>query len=107
MKKRPTAESAPPTMKPSGKEPEAPVKQQPEIVLQNPLRAGRNVLLAYMLSEAQESALKGLHLSDWYDRLGGPTPGPLLAVSVLSILALLATGLLFFRRMERTFADQL
>lgn len=32
-------------------------------------------------------------------------PGPLLAVSVVTIAALLAGGLLYFRRMERSFAD--
>ncbi len=32
-------------------------------------------------------------------------PGPMLAVSVLVVAALLAGGLLFFRRMERSFAD--
>lgn len=35
---------------------------------------------------------------------GGP-PGPLIAVSAASALALLASGLFYFRRMERTFAD--
>lgn len=38
--------------------------------------------------------------------LGGTfEPGPLIAVSVGMALALLASGLFFFRRMERTFAD--
>ena len=32
-------------------------------------------------------------------------PGPMLAVSILVVAALLAGGLLFFRRMERSFAD--
>jgi lipopolysaccharide transport system permease protein len=36
---------------------------------------------------------------------GGREPGPLLAVSVLTVLAVLAGGLYYFRRMERTFAD--
>ena len=36
----------------------------------------------------------------------GQTPwGPLLAVSTLTTLAILATGALYFRRVERTFAD--
>lgn len=38
--------------------------------------------------------------------LGTPTaPGPMLAVSTLVALALLISGALYFRRMERTFAD--
>jgi lipopolysaccharide transport system permease protein len=38
--------------------------------------------------------------------LGRPhPPGPLVAVSVVSVLALLAGGLFYFRRMEREFAD--
>ena len=38
--------------------------------------------------------------------LGTPTnPGPMLAVSTLVALALLMSGALYFRRMERTFAD--
>lgn len=37
--------------------------------------------------------------------VGGPTPGPLLAVSVFVVLLLLAGGLVYFRRMERSFAD--
>ncbi|MGI9145094.1 MAG: ABC transporter permease [Chloroflexota bacterium] len=38
--------------------------------------------------------------------LGGtPLSGPLLAVSVTVVLTMLLTGLLYFRRMERTFAD--
>ena len=32
-------------------------------------------------------------------------PGPMLAVSTLVALALLVSGALYFRRMERTFAD--
>ena len=32
-------------------------------------------------------------------------PGPLLAVSVAAVLALLVSGLYYFRRMEKTFAD--
>ncbi|HEX9942037.1 MAG TPA: ABC transporter permease [Thermoanaerobaculia bacterium] len=35
----------------------------------------------------------------------GPSPGPLLAASAAAALALLASGLVYFRRMERTFAD--
>ncbi len=35
----------------------------------------------------------------------GKAPGPLLAISVLTALALLISGLYYFRRMERTFAD--
>jgi lipopolysaccharide transport system permease protein len=35
-----------------------------------------------------------------------PPPGPMLAVSVASIAALLVSGLYFFRRMETTFADE-
>jgi len=34
-------------------------------------------------------------------------PGPMLAVSVAAVLVLLISGLYFFRRMERTFADVL
>ena len=39
--------------------------------------------------------------------LGGrvPPPGPMLAVSTVTILALLAGGLFYFRRMEKSFAD--
>ncbi len=38
--------------------------------------------------------------------LGSPhPPGPLVAVSVVSVLVLLAGGLFYFRRMEREFAD--
>jgi lipopolysaccharide transport system permease protein len=33
------------------------------------------------------------------------SPGPLLAVSVIAVLGLLVTGLLYFRKMETTFAD--
>jgi predicted acyltransferase len=34
--------------------------------------AGRNVLLAYILSEMMESVLDLLHLGDWYDNLAQP-----------------------------------
>lgn len=37
--------------------------------------------------------------------LGAPPPGPMLAVSVAAVALLLLTGLMYFRRMERTFAD--
>jgi lipopolysaccharide transport system permease protein len=37
----------------------------------------------------------------------GSPPGPMLAVSVLASLALLASGMFYFRRMERTFADRI
>lgn len=37
--------------------------------------------------------------------LGAPAPGPLLWVSVATVVVILFTGLLYFRRMERTFAD--
>lgn len=37
--------------------------------------------------------------------LGGEAPGPTLAVSVAAVCVLLVSGLLFFRRMERSFAD--
>lgn len=36
---------------------------------------------------------------------GAPAPGPELAVSVLTAVALVVGGLLYFRRMERSFAD--
>jgi lipopolysaccharide transport system permease protein len=36
----------------------------------------------------------------------GKAPGPLLAVSVAVSILLLVTGLMYFRRMERTFADK-
>jgi len=39
--------------------------------------------------------------------LGRPAPDAMLICSVLSVAVLLFSGLLFFRRMERTFADQL
>jgi lipopolysaccharide transport system permease protein len=39
--------------------------------------------------------------------LGRPAPGSTLLTSVASIVVVLGTGLLFFRRAERTFADQL
>jgi lipopolysaccharide transport system permease protein len=37
--------------------------------------------------------------------LGAAPPDELMAVSVVMVLVLLATGLFYFRRMERTFAD--
>jgi lipopolysaccharide transport system permease protein len=37
--------------------------------------------------------------------LGGPAPGPMLGVSAGTVLVLLIGGLIYFRRMERTFAD--
>jgi lipopolysaccharide transport system permease protein len=37
--------------------------------------------------------------------VGGPAPGPMLFVSAAAVVALLAGGLLFFRRLEGTFAD--
>src|SRR3954453_2643585 len=37
--------------------------------------------------------------------VGGPAPGPMLFVSAAAVALLLATGLLFFRRLEGTFAD--
>jgi lipopolysaccharide transport system permease protein len=36
---------------------------------------------------------------------GQPPPGPMLAVSAVSVLVLLVSGLYFFRRMEKHFAD--
>ena len=39
--------------------------------------------------------------------LGKPAPSPMLICSIVSITLLLVTGLLVFRRVERTFADQL
>jgi len=39
--------------------------------------------------------------------LGRPHPGSTLLISAASITAMLVTGLLFFRRMERSFADRL
>jgi homopolymeric O-antigen transport system permease protein len=39
--------------------------------------------------------------------LGKPAPNPMLICSLVSIALLLGTGLLVFRRIERTFADQL
>lgn len=36
---------------------------------------------------------------------GRPTPGPMAAVSVVTILALFVGGLFYFRRIEKTFAD--
>lgn len=38
--------------------------------------------------------------------LGKPSPGPMLVVSVATALVILASGLFYFRRMERTFADR-
>ena len=35
----------------------------------------------------------------------GHGPGPMLGVSVLVVLVVLISGLYFFRRMEKTFAD--
>jgi lipopolysaccharide transport system permease protein len=40
-----------------------------------------------------------------WSMLGRPTPGPLVWVSVVMIAVLLVSGLLYFRRMEKTFAD--
>ena len=37
--------------------------------------------------------------------LGGPPPGNLFVVSCVMVFVLLVTGLFYFRRMERTFAD--
>jgi lipopolysaccharide transport system permease protein len=37
--------------------------------------------------------------------LGAAPPDELMAVSVVMVLVLLVTGLFYFRRMERTFAD--
>lgn len=37
--------------------------------------------------------------------IGGPAPGPLVAVSAVVVASMLAAGLLFFRRSEGTFAD--
>lgn len=37
--------------------------------------------------------------------LGTPVPGPVIGVSSLVSVAILATGLFYFRRMEKTFAD--
>jgi lipopolysaccharide transport system permease protein len=37
--------------------------------------------------------------------LGGEPPSALLAVSIVMVLILLVTGLMYFKRMERTFAD--
>ncbi len=37
--------------------------------------------------------------------VGGPAPGPIILVSSAAVAVLLATGLLFFRRLEGTFAD--
>jgi len=39
--------------------------------------------------------------------LGRPAPGAVLGYSVVSTILLLVSGLMFFRRTERTFADQL
>lgn len=39
--------------------------------------------------------------------LGRPAPGAMLVCSLVSVAVLLLSGLLFFRRMERTFADRL
>jgi len=41
-----------------------------------------------------------------WSMLGKPSPGPMLVVSVATVLVMLASGLLYFRRMERTFADR-
>jgi len=38
--------------------------------------------------------------------LGKPAPGPMLVVSVATVLVILVSGLFYFRRMERTFADR-
>ena len=38
--------------------------------------------------------------------LGKPSPEPMLVVSVATALVILASGLFYFRRMERTFADR-
>jgi lipopolysaccharide transport system permease protein len=37
--------------------------------------------------------------------VGGPAPGPMVFASAVMVLVLLVTGLFFFRRAERTFAD--
>ena len=36
---------------------------------------------------------------------GRPIPGPMMGVSAITILVLLVTGLYYFRRVEKTFAD--
>ena len=38
--------------------------------------------------------------------LGKPSPGPMLIVSVVTVLVIFLSGLFYFRRMERTFADR-
>ena len=38
--------------------------------------------------------------------LGKPAPGLMLVVSVATVLVMLASGLFYFRRMERHFADR-
>jgi lipopolysaccharide transport system permease protein len=35
----------------------------------------------------------------------GPPPGPMVGVSALAVVLLIASGLMFFHRIERTFAD--
>ena len=57
--------------------------------------AGQNVLLAYILSEAMESVLNLLGLSDWYDRLAGSTLETAMARSLgLGIVLLALTALI-------------
>jgi predicted acyltransferase len=57
--------------------------------------AGQNVLLAYLISEMQESVLKLLHLGDWYDSLSEGTLSAAIARSVVCavIILVLTAGL--------------
>ncbi|MGA2867880.1 MAG: hypothetical protein ABSF34_01780, partial [Verrucomicrobiota bacterium] len=55
--------------------------------------AGQNVLLAYLLSEMQESIFDLLHLSDWYDSLATSNLAAAIARSVgCAIVILLITA---------------
>lgn len=69
---------------------------KPVKIISNPLAAaGKNVLLAYLISEMQESVFDLLHLGDWYDGLSeGSLAGAITRSALCGILILLAvTGL--------------
>jgi heparan-alpha-glucosaminide N-acetyltransferase len=55
--------------------------------------AGQNVLLAYLISEMQESVFNLLHLGDWYDSLAEPSLVAAIARSVgCAVVILLVTA---------------
>lgn len=69
---------------------------KPAKIISNPLAAaGQNVLLAYLISEMQESIFDLLHLGDWYDGLAEPNLAAAIARSAgcAAIILLITVGL--------------